>query len=220
MNQFDLIVLLALALFAWLGARKGLVLTLCGLVVAVAAAIGAPRVADALSPGVAGAFQPAIQSAIQERLDSAVDTALPEGEELQLLPEGGFLDQILGSQFYQDSFQSGVETQVQAATETMAETVAASLAQSVAWLVVYLLAFGAILLLGRLLTGVLNLAARLPGLHFLNHSLGGVCGLLKGLVIVAVVSALAVRFGLIGAEYVQSSALLGFFSSLVPISLG
>ncbi|MCD8047288.1 MAG: CvpA family protein, partial [Clostridiales bacterium] len=62
-------------------------------------------------------------------------------------------------------------------------------------------------------------AARLPGLHFLNKSLGGGCGLLQGLVIVAVVCSLGSAFGLIPQQDIENSVLLELLASLTTFSL-
>lgn len=220
MNLFDLIILAVLALFTFFGVRRGLIMTLCGLVVSIFALVGAQMAADQLSPTVAYMIQPAIQNAIQTNVDQAVADNTAVGE--FSLEEGSLLEQLVGSEFYQSfaqSAQQSVEQGVQAATQTVAATIAETLAHTVAWLVVYVIAFALILFLGRLLAQVLNLAAMLPGLHFLNKSLGGLCGLLKGLVIVAVVASLGVGFGLIPAQSVSGSALLRLFSSVGTVSL-
>ncbi|MGM9537125.1 MAG: CvpA family protein [Candidatus Onthomonas sp.] len=220
MNLFDLIVLGVLALFAFLGSRKGLIMTLASLVVTVLALVGAPVIADQLSPSVAYMMEPAIQNAVQTNVDQAV--ANNTASDTFYLEEGSFLEQLVSSEFYQhfaESAQQSVEQGIEQATQSVVAAVTQSLAQSLAWLAVYVIAFALILFLGRLLAHVLDLAAMLPGLHFLNKSLGGVCGLLKGLVIVAVVVSLGVGFGLIPQESVDGSALLKLFSSFGTVSL-
>lgn len=220
MNLFDLIILALLALFVFLGMRRGLIMTLCGLVVSVVALVGAPVVADQVSPALAYLIQPAIQNAVQSNMDQAVANSTATGA--FSLGEGTFLGQLAESQFYQyfaQNAQQTVEEGIQNATTAVAASLSSSLAQTVAWLVVYVVAFVVILVVGKLVARVLNLAATLPGLHFLNTSLGGVCGLLTGLVLVAVLASLGVGFGLISPESVSGSALLQFFSSFGTVSL-
>ncbi len=224
MNLFDIVILIALLLFVLSGIRRGMILTVCGLVTAIVALIGAQMAADALSPTVAQIFQPAFESSIQLQLEDTLGEAgtLPSDSAEQdildltpLLGEDGLLGQMVQSDFYQH-FAGAVSETVGNSVESIGTAISAALAQSVAWLVVYLVAFFLIMLLGRLLTGVLNLAATLPGLRFLNKTLGGVCGLIKGVIMLAVLCSLAVGTGLIAQESVQSSALLNLFSAISP----
>lgn len=220
MNLFDVLILAALVIFTLLGARRGLIMTLCGLVVTIVAMVGAQAAANQLSPSLAYLMEPAIQNAVQSNVDQAIadNTAMGEFS----LEEGSLLEQLVGSDFFQyfsQSAQESVEQGIQDATQTVAVTVAESLAHTIAWLIVYLIAFALILFLGRLLTHVLNLAATLPGLHFVNQLLGGVLGLLKGIIIVAVLASLGVGFGLIPTQSVSGSALLQLFSSFGTISI-
>lgn len=223
MNLFDIIILAVLAAFTLLGARRGLIMTLCGLVTAILALIGAQIAADQLAPSVAYVIQPSIRNAVELQVDQAFEAEAEAAYSFELTPEtDGLLQQILGSEIYQhfaQSVEDSVQEGVQNTVDSAADHIAAALAQSVAWLAVYVLAFILILFLGRLLARVLDVAAALPGLHFLNKSLGGVCGLLKGLVLVAAVCSLGVSFGLISRESVQSSALLELFSAFSTISL-
>ena len=55
---FDLIIVAILILFAALGAHRGLILSLCGLLAVVVAFVGASFVARTLSPMVADALEP------------------------------------------------------------------------------------------------------------------------------------------------------------------
>lgn len=220
MNLFDVIILAALVAFTLLGIKRGLIMTLCGLVVSVFALIGAPIIADQVSPSLAYLIQPAIQNAVQTNVDQAVANSAATGT--FALQDGTLLEQLVSSDFYQhfaQMAQQSAEQGVQNATQAVAAGISASLAHTVAWLVVYVIAFALILFLGRMLAKMLDLAAQLPGLHFLNTSLGGICGLLKGLILVAVIASLGVGFGLISPESVSGSALLQLFSGFGTVSL-
>lgn len=223
MNLFDVLILAALAVFTVMGTRKGLIMTLCGLVVSILALVGAQAAADQLAPSVAYVIQPSIRGVIEFQVDQSFAEEAEAAYSFDLAPEeDGLLQQIMDSEVYQhfaQSVEESVQEGVQTTVDTVADSVASALAQSVAWLVVYIVAFVLILLLGNLLARVLNLAAALPGLHLLNKSLGGVCGLLKGAIVIAVVCSLGAGFGLIPVESIQSSALLGLFSAFSTISL-
>ena len=223
MNLFDIIILAGLVIFTLVGARKGLIMTICGLVAAVLALTGARLAADQFSPALAYAIEPSIRDAVYSQMETSVSQQTEDQQPFQWEGEdGGLLEQIFDSDFYQyfiDSVEVTVQDQVHQATATAADAVAASLARSVAWLATYLLAFLLILFAGHLLGRGLDLAARLPGLRFVNRSLGGLCGFLQGAVIAAVICSLGVGFGLVPKESVESSTLLALFSAFSTISL-
>lgn len=219
MNMFDIVILIALAIFTVMGAKRGLIMTLCGLVVAVFALVGAPVAADALSPAVAAVIQPGLESTIQ----TAVDEAAANGQEItielpQAIEESGLIEALLDSDVYQH-FAAAVESGVEQGMENVAHGVSVALADTLSWLLVYIIAFGVIIIAGKIVARILDLAALLPGLHFVNKSLGGVCGFLKGLIYVAVVASLAAGFGLVSPENLENSLLLDLFSSFTTISL-
>ena len=201
MNLFDIIILAVLVIFTLMGARKGLIMTICGLVAAVLALTGARLAADQFSPALAYAIEPSIRDAVYSQMETSVS------------------QQTEGQQPFQWEEEDCVQDQVHQVTANAADAVAASLARSVAWLSTYLLAFLLILFAGHLLGRALDLAARLPGLRFVNRSLGGLCGFLQGAVIAAVICSLGVGFGLIPKESVESSTLLALFSAFSTISL-
>ena len=65
---FELIVVAILAVFVLLGIKRGLVLSLCGLVGVLIAFGGAGVLARTLSPMVADALEPKFAAAIEEQL--------------------------------------------------------------------------------------------------------------------------------------------------------
>ena len=103
--------------------------------------------------------------------------------------------------------------------EGVAEGVSTALANTMAWFFVYIVAFLAILVLGNLVARLLNLASMLPGLNFLNKSLGAVLGFLKGAVYMSVFASLASSFGLVPPEMLDGSLLLKLFASFAAIAL-
>lgn len=96
--------------------------------------------------------------------------------------------------------------------------IASVLAPDLPWGLTFLVCFLLVHIAGAVLTGVLDLAAKLPVLNFLNRALGGALGFLRGAVLLAVVCALLVNLGAIPRESVRSGGLLALFSSLVGFS--
>ena len=66
----DGLILAVLLLFALVGAHRGFILSLCGLLAVLVAFVGASFAARTLSPIVADALEPKFASAIEEQLNA------------------------------------------------------------------------------------------------------------------------------------------------------
>ena len=78
MAVFDVILFLVVLLFAALGVRRGLVLTVCGLLSILVALGGAKVAADSLSPVVAEAITPRIATTVEDRLEMNVNQSMKD----------------------------------------------------------------------------------------------------------------------------------------------
>ena len=67
----DGLILAVLLLFALVGAHRGFILSLCGLLAVLVAFVGASFAARTLSPMVADALEPKFASAIEEQLNAS-----------------------------------------------------------------------------------------------------------------------------------------------------
>ena len=187
----DGLVLAVLLIFACIGARRGLILSLCGLLAFVVAFLGASFAARTLSPVVADALEPKFAAAIEEQLNESIRQQA-----------------------------EAVESGMTAVAASAAAAVAAAIAQSAAYLILFLLGFFLILLAWRLLSRALDLVARLPGLHFLNKTGGALFGLVQGCIILFVAAWLLQFFGqMLPRELVEQTVLLKFFMTTNPFSL-
>lgn len=226
---FEVIVAVILIAFVVLGTKRGLVLSLCGLLGALVAFAGAGLVAGALSPVVADALEPRFAAAIEEQLNESIQNnqylteeggvaTTPEEVDLpgvlSVLREMGLYESLI------DSIDRAVEDGMTEAAASAAARVAAAIAQSVAYLILFLIAFAVIVVLWKVVGRALDLVARLPVLHFLNHTLGAVFGLLQGCVFLFV-AAWALQFmgHVIPAETVEHTVLLKFFMTTNPLAL-
>lgn len=222
----DLAVLLVLLLFAALGARRGLILSLCGLAALLVAVLGASFTARTLSPMVADALEPRFASAIEAQLNESLQEQAQEGA-AALTPEDVPLDGVLNALrdmgFYEtliDRVDRAVEAGMTHAAASAAAQVAAAVAQSAAYALIFLAAFLIILILWKLLSHALDLVARLPGLHFLNKTGGALFGLVQACVLLWIVLwALQFWGGVLPADAAQRTHLLAFFMEHDPISL-
>lgn len=199
---FDLILVGVLLLFALLGARKGLVLSLCSLVAVVVALVGGSLLSQALTPTVTGYLAPPVLAFLEEQLASGA---------LLLSQQEGFL----GSLILQLT-QSGTWT---VDMPGFAAALAQSVAQAVAAPVLFLLGFLVVLLAWTLLSHALDLISRLPVLHQLNTAGGFLFGAVKGALLLAVIALVLLRFfpAYFPQQAVDSSYLLPLLQSLPPL---
>ena len=225
---FDIAIAVILILFAWRGASRGFVLSLCGLLAVVVAFVGASFLANLLAPKVGAALEPQFAQAIEERLEEqfqqsgpAEDAAgLAEGEDyplqdvLSVLRDMGLYEDLV------NTIDQAVQDGMTAAAANAAAAVAAAIAQSVAYTVIFTAAFVLILIAWTIFSHAVDLVAKLPGLNFLNKTGGAVMGLVKGVIILFLAAWLIQYSGkLIPEETVQQTHLLRFFMTTNPLAL-
>ena len=225
---FDIAILAILVLFAWRGASRGFVLSLCGLLAVVVAFVGASFLANLLAPKVGAALEPRFAQAIAERLEEqfqqsgpAEDAAgLAEGEDyplqdvLSVLRDMGLYEDLV------NTIDQAVQDGMTAVAANAAAAVAAAIAQSVAYTVIFTVAFALILIAWKVFSHAVDLVAKLPGLNFLNKTGGAAMGLIKGVLILFLAAWLIQYSGkLIPEETVQQTHLLKFFMTTNPMTL-
>ncbi len=218
----DLILAAVLVLFIWLGAKKGFILTLCSLIAVIVALVGANLIADALAPSVAHVLQPKLETIIQESLEekalevSTVDS--PEvSDALAALREKGGLYEMAAD---------GLESALKAApgvSESLAHqaaTAAATLTEQLARGVIFAVSFLLVLIAWFFVSHALDLVSKLPVINSLNHSLGGVIGGVKGLLIIYIAAwVLCGLTGTISPETADETRLLSFLLEHSPLEL-
>lgn len=220
---FDLAIVAILAIFALVGASRGLLLSLCGLVAMLVAFIGAGFVADLLAPRVSAYLEPKFAAVIEERLEEQL-SALPAPDSVQGGASAADLIQVLKDMgFYQsavDAIDKAVERGMTDAVAAAAAAAAASIAGTVAYMLLFVISFVVILVLWTILSHALNLVTKLPGLHALNKTGGALLGLLKGCAILFLCAWVLRYLGsVIPEETVQKTRLLQFFMTTNPVAL-
>lgn len=185
----DIAIVLILIVFAWSGARKGLILTVLSVVGLVVAFLGARLVSTAFYEPVADIIQPGIYQEFEEMedqlfqgaeisidLDGSVDRLVDVLREQELFP--GLVD-LLETAVADDTYTADSKL-------STAENLSVFLADLLAKAGLFVLSFLVILLLWFLITRTLDLAFKLPILKTINVAGGLVLGLAKGIVIVVV----------------------------------
>lgn len=223
----DLAIAAILLFFVLRGVKRGLVLSLCGLLAIVVAFAGASIAARVGSPMVADLLEPRFASAIEEQLQQSIQASAPPSGIDPLTPDTvpleGVLDALRDMGLYEnliDQVDRAVENGMTQVAASAAAKVAAAIAQSVAYLVIFLVCFFLITIAWLLLSHALDLVARLPGLHFLNKTGGAVFGLIQGVLLLFVAVWILQYSGKVVPEAaVEQTYLLKFFLRTTPADL-
>lgn len=196
---FDLILLAVVLVFALLGARRGLVLSLCSLAAVVLALAAACLVSDALTAPLAGQAAPMLRDFLGERLNEWLRSGAQALESAD-----GFLSRI--AQGLLNTEQWAVQS------EGFLSEFSQAVAEAVIRPVLFLLTFVVALIAWKLISHALDLVARLPVLHTLNTAGGFLFGAVKGGLLLAVLllAVLAFRPELLPEELRESSRVLAF----------
>jgi uncharacterized membrane protein required for colicin V production len=224
---FDIIIILVLAFFAWRGAKRGLILTLCSLLALFVAYFGAQAVAANFAKPVANIIRPSIQASITEVLtdEAAQDTeddstgavsspavsgsaTADDEEETETDATADFtlqqiLDLLRASERFAgltDYLEDAIEAKTLEVTTTAAAAVANYLSLVVARAVLFGLSYVLILLLWFLVSRALDIAFKLPILSAVNGVGGAVFGLVKGVLILMVLIWLGKLAGIVTDE--------------------
>lgn len=217
---YDVVIVAILLVFFFLGRKKGLVLTLCGLAAVFVAFFGARMATQALTPRVTEAIQPHIHIAVTEHLGSGLELSLDEllNDQDSLLAEAlkalGLHDTLVGS------VETAIEENAAHQVADAATAVSTAVARVVAGVLIFIAAFLVLLLLWSLVSRLLDLAARLPVINFLNRTLGGIAGLIKGCLLLFLAAwVLRLTDAIIPRQAVENTTLLRFFFNTNPLDL-
>lgn len=218
---YDVAVVAVLLFFLWRGWKRGLLLSLCGLAVAVVSFLGAGFLADTLDSPMADAIQPKLASAIEENLSDYMaphsDDPSPADPIDGLREMGGLYEWVADAL---DETRTGVDSAVLDTVQGVAHDAAQTIAVQIAHTVIFALAFVVLFVLLTLLLHALNVVAKLPGLNFCNGLGGGLIGLVKGIVILFVaIACLRLFSGLITPEVEENTYVMRLFLRLDPVSV-
>ncbi len=215
----DVILLLILLALALSGYRKGLLMSLLGLLTVVLCCLGAswaqqaltPRAAEYLVPQVASTLESTmtvqVAEATQQTLEQAGEVGLKIGGQEMTLSDIAELLAHLGidvegtvTEETSNALAPAVETAAQAAAQALVERVAGVFIYLVAFLILYLLLHSGAL--------ALNVMSRLPVIHTLNQAGGALVGIAEGMLAMVVAAAVLRQSGLVLQELGPFSALL------------
>lgn len=197
---YDIVIVAVLAFFAWRGAKKGLILTLCGLVAIFVAFFGARFVSARFYDPISNIIEPAIYQSIlgvePEDAGAIEESTVTLPDLLDAIHSAGLYEGF--SSFLDDAVQN--DTVRQTAGLTAAQVLADYLSKLIAKTALFVLTFLVILLVWFLVAHVLDLAFHLPILSTLNTAGGLILGLIKAVIIIVVLVWVGQLAGWIPAE--------------------
>ncbi|MBP1736735.1 MAG: hypothetical protein H6Q60_616 [Oscillospiraceae bacterium] len=213
---YDAVIIAVLAVFILSGMRRGLILSLCGLLAVIVAFIGANFISTLLTPTVADSISPMVQTAVEQQLgDIPLDSVITE-DSLNDMESSFLVKLILQADQTLNLFDQAKEMLVSQFAQQVADTIATWIAH----ITLFIVSFFLLLVVWTLVSRALNLVAKLPGLHFFNKLLGGVFGGLKGVVLLfAVAWVLRYLWNVIPEDAIENAPLLHLLMTVDPLSL-
>ena len=181
---FDIGIVLLLAFFAWRGAAKGLVLSLCGLAAVFVAFFAAQFISDAFCVPVANIIRPVITQSLEETVREVGDLAV--GGEQSGYTVNDLLNYIKENERFQgfsDFIRQAVPADVQMPSVS---ALAGYLSRGIAKIVLFAVVFIGVQVAWFLVSHALDLAFHLPILAEVNLVGGLVIGLVKGVLLIIV----------------------------------
>ena len=206
----DLVIVLLLAFFAWRGAAKGLILSLCGLAAVFVAFFAAQFISNAFCAPVANIIRPVIENSITETMEDAIkhdklsadDGGVAESAEevsmngvLSVIRESAMFQGL--TRFLEDAVQNKL---LQQGAHTAVQAVSGYISLLIARNVLFGVSYVAVLLVWFLVSHAMDLAFKLPILSQVNLACGLVLGLIKGALLIIVLVWLGQLAGLVPAE--------------------
>ncbi|MCI9330670.1 MAG: CvpA family protein [Oscillibacter sp.] len=212
----DAIAVAVLAGFAVLGAWKGLLRTLAGLLVLILSLAGAGIVASALSAPAAKLITPVIEKRIESRLEEALQERRQTHAPEEGLPLEELLDLLGVDQVRREALSARAEKAIRDTGTSLAAALIESLAQSVLYGVLYMISFALLSVALHLLVRMLDVFLKLPGLHGLNSVGGGLVGLAEGALLLFL-AVWALRLVGVSFDGQESSRIFRFFTTYTPL---
>ena len=200
----DLLCAAILLLFLVVGAIRGMLRTLSGLLTWLLSLWGAKLIADRCAPLLVDWLTPKLLPTVSEKLAQAMN-------------DGASSDSLSGLLGMIPGVQSLLGQAGDSLAAALAPAVARQVALVVGWLLLFAAGFIVFKLVCRLLIWLLDLLDEVPGLHFLHHLGGAVLGALKGGLLIAVVVSILLWCDVLPRSMVDAALLLRWLASLGPV---
>lgn len=213
----DIITVAVLVFSALRGRHRGLIKTLTGIIALILAFSLAGFLAKETTPYIADKYvSPYITSAVNYKTEelSESNTATSPDSAVDIFIKLGISEEIVGdavSDFTDAMTKSFIKPIV-----AMTNSVAYKITYSVLFVIYFILS----LLILLFLLKIVNLASKIPGINFINKTLGLILGLILGYLIVMVLSFILLKLGIgLTDELVSSTSVLKFIMNFSPAAI-
>ncbi|MDR1298943.1 MAG: CvpA family protein [Oscillospiraceae bacterium] len=237
----DVLLVATLAYCVWRGYRSGIIRGVCGSIALIAAIFAANLVAATYSNEVSVMLKPFVGGVVDNALTSLMDPSEEEGQtadgdltqdgiaEDVLIP-GNATNAQLRSASYAALRRIGMP---ESASALLAEKIAGGrfeqgvalsdvISDKLCDALAYIAVFGVVFLLGAIVSvvvgNVLNLVFKLPGLETMDSIVGMVFGLLKGIIVVYVISLVVRYIGLLAPSVIEKTTILKYLIGTNPLA--
>ena len=205
----DLILIAIVAFCAWNGYRKGFIMGISGILALIVAFYGAQIIADTysqefnsmLKPFVNGIVDSAVAK-VQEENVGAFNEEDVYGVTYDALGNLGILKSAA------QDIAEDIAEKVERTGQTMREEIVGVLCSKIAYILTAVVVFLLILIVFTVITNILNLAFKLPGLEFINELFGALFGFAKGAVIVVAIAWIMRSLGVLVDEDIINKTML------------
>jgi len=218
----DVIAVFLLFFFALRGRKRGLIRTLTGILALIIAFWGAGVLAQQTSPYLSSKYvEPWIYQAILPSVaENQSVTAPPESESDVTETLGGAFDDIGIPSGTIQSFFNEFVINLTDSFERIVESASKSIGYKLTYAILFLLYFLVLYLLLRLAAKLIELLAKIPGINFVNQTLGLILGLISGYFVILIVSYLLTTTGfLLTPQLVSETYILHFLMTFSPLAL-
>ena len=202
-NVMDIVLVVILALGLIIGLARGLMNTLLGVVIFVVALLGSAWIANAAAQPITDWVEPYVEQFLVDEVTNSFVEPQTASLGQDLLGEFGGMGQQM------------IETAVTEGVAALSGTLG-SIIHSIAYVILFLLSMLVLTWLLRLITIPLRLVERVPVLGLANRLGGAVLGLIMGVLICFIVTAVVKLTGFIDPNHTY---LYSFFAANTPQSL-
>ncbi len=205
----DLILIAIVAFCAWNGYRKGFIMGISGILALIVAFYGAQIVADTYSQEFTSMLKPFVSGVV----DAAV-------ADVQIGGEDGYDNEEVYEVTYDalgnigilksaaQDIANEIAERVERTGQTMREEIVSVLCSKIAYVLTSVIVFLLILIVFTVIANILNLAFKMPGLEFINETLGALFGFAKGAIIVVAIAWVMRYLGVLVDEDIVNKTIL------------
>lgn len=219
----DIVAVLVLVFFTVNGAKRGLLRSVAGLVIVVAALIGAMLITDALTEPATRVLSPLLSQRVTQQVDAALEqqtAQMPEADTGETDGIESLLSLIGLDSDVRQSLTEQVQETVRDTGVSVATAVVESMTRTIVSGVLFLVSFILLVILLRMLLKAMDLVLRLPGLHLLNSLGGGAVGLIQGALMLFLAVWILRRLGVsFESETFAGGYIFPFFTDHTPLSV-